>query len=125
MKALQFESIKSDTTLYVEQGALPRHATQSPAVCAKVGLGSVGYVGDINGEGESRAVLIAMLGLGNVKQLKAIDAPKPKAGPLNPRPSSRPPPSLSSGHEYPSDEEDNQNVALEPGRGNVRSRTLV
>lgn len=37
---------------------------QSPVVFAKVGDGWLGYVGDVNGEVESTAVIVAMCGLG-------------------------------------------------------------
>jgi hypothetical protein len=39
--------------------------TQSPAAFARVGAGKVGYVGDVNNEGDTATAVLRMCGLGS------------------------------------------------------------
>ncbi|KAF5386644.1 hypothetical protein D9615_002037 [Tricholomella constricta] len=60
MKALHIIGVAPGTVVYREQGANP---TESPAVRVRCGKGHLGYIGDVNWEEGSIAVLIAMLHL--------------------------------------------------------------
>ncbi|KAG6827821.1 hypothetical protein H0H92_010337 [Tricholoma furcatifolium] len=60
MKALQVQGFEPSGAIYRETGA---SALESPVVQSLVGKGRVGYIGDVNWEGGSIALLLAMLGL--------------------------------------------------------------
>ncbi|KAJ7700825.1 hypothetical protein B0H17DRAFT_1195671 [Mycena rosella] len=60
MKTVQLSGIPAAAALYREPGA---RATEAPVVFAEVGAGHLGYIGDINAEDVSQAVVLAMFGL--------------------------------------------------------------
>lgn len=62
MKALHLANISPEMALYGDYtGATP--LKESPAACARVGRGLLGYLGDVNAEISSTNVVLAMLGL--------------------------------------------------------------
>ncbi|KAK3348715.1 hypothetical protein B0T25DRAFT_457381 [Lasiosphaeria hispida] len=58
-KALFVKNIERSAAWYTEM----EFSNEAAVACAKVGLGSLGYVGDVNGEMESDQVVMAMCGL--------------------------------------------------------------
>jgi len=72
-KAIFLKNVAKDAAVYLPSGnsrvdsavfpADPVDCEQTPVVFAKIGEGWLGYVGDVNNESESQAVVLAMCGL--------------------------------------------------------------
>lgn len=64
MKALHIRGCSADAALYTSP---LRYQTtsglESPAVCSKLGMGWVRYIGDVNAESETTQVVLAILNL--------------------------------------------------------------
>lgn len=101
MKAVHIAGADSAAALYgpTDNSRIESHVfapekigklTQYPAVHTRVGQGYLGYIGDVNGENDSTAPVLAMLGL--------LDAPLPSVqpAPSQPQPSTTPKASTSS-----------------------------
>ncbi|KAF6758227.1 hypothetical protein DFP72DRAFT_808054, partial [Ephemerocybe angulata] len=71
MKALHADKISPDMAVY--KPTSDSNLGEAPIVIGKVGLGEVGYVGDVNAERYTTKVYLAMLGI--------LDSPKPPPGP--------------------------------------------
>lgn len=72
MKAVHLKGINLDVPVYIrlpdeddtdEDSERANDPFDAPAVRARVGKGSVGYIGDVNGEDDTASVVLAMFGL--------------------------------------------------------------
>ena len=59
MKALHLDRVELDQRVYLRS----QSSKQAPATIASVGTGVMGYIGDVNMEQETTALILAMLGL--------------------------------------------------------------